>query len=99
MRYRSLIGAAFAAFALAGCSTVGGFIDDNPHILDAGTFVACGQAACRVEGDEARAILAAQLQQCGKIVAHGCADGFTGDVPKSASGEPAVVIEIPAAGE
>lgn len=99
MRRRSLIAAAFAAFALAGCSTVGGFIDDNPHIIDAGTFVACGQAACRVEGDAARAELAAQLNQCGRIIEAGCREGFTGEVEKSAAGEPAVVIEIPAAGE
>lgn len=99
MRCRGLIAAAFAAFALAGCSTVGGFIDDNPHIIDAGTFVACGQAACRVEGDEARAILASQLHQCADIVDAGCKDGFTGEVQKSDAGQPAVVIEIPAAGE
>lgn len=80
-----------------GCSTVRGFIGDNPLIVSGATAVACRQAACRMDNDFDRSTLANQLSACGEIVAAGCDDPIAEaeSLPRTSTGAEAIVIEIP----
>mgnify|MGYP007059397823 CR=1 FL=1 len=57
---------------VSGCSPVREFVNSNPMVVDAGTSVACGQAACRIKNENDRALFASQLNACSAIIEAGC---------------------------